>query len=252
MVITSGVQHMSKVIMVDDLIKKMKNFKSQKDVADFIKKYRSVDYLPMIMMNYADELISKNKYDTACLIFLELAENKYIGYIYDDVTLWLRLGEYYINNNEIEKGKAYLIKLCDEVENYEEALEFRELTTEWQKLKPYIVNEIKPSVVSAENVDNDETMTDDELIELFLEEMASGGIHAYLSNYGHLLEKTLEIAKSKGKLVTVELLELIKTKYFGGEMPKNIETIEDLIDENGWWFEEEYDQYYYDIEKELC
>ena len=47
---------MSKVVMLDDLMEQMRNFKSQKDVAKFIKKYRSVDYLPMIMMNYADEL----------------------------------------------------------------------------------------------------------------------------------------------------------------------------------------------------
>lgn len=243
---------MSKVVMLDDLMEQMRNFKSQKDVAKFIKKYRSVDYLPMIMMNYADKLISKNKYDTACLIYLEMAENKHLGYIYDEVTLWFRLGEYYINNNEIEKGKAYLIKLCDEISNYEESLEFRDLTADWQKLKPYVVNEIKPSVVSAENAGNDETMTDDELIELFLEEMASGGIHAYLTNYGHRLEETLAVAKRREKPVTVELLELIKTKYFNGEMPKNIETIENIIDKNDWWFEEEYDQYYYDIEKELC
>ena len=162
------------------------------------------------------------------------------------------MGEYYINNNEIEKGKAYLIKLCDEISNYEESLEFRDLTADWQKLKPYVVNEIKPSVVSAENAENDETMTDDELVELFLEEMASGGIHAYLTNYGHRLEETLAVAKRREKPVTVELLELIKTKYFNGEMPKNIEAIENIIDKNDWWFEEEYDQYYYDIEKELC
>ena len=41
------------------------------------------------------------------LIYLEMAENKHLKYIYDDVTLWFRLGEYYINNKEIEKGKAY-------------------------------------------------------------------------------------------------------------------------------------------------
>ncbi|MBP3677192.1 MAG: hypothetical protein J6I97_02485 [Agathobacter sp.] len=52
--------------------------------------------------------------------------------------------------------------------------------------------------------------------------------------------------------MTVELLELIKTKYFNGDMPKEIETIEDIVIKNDWWFEEEYDQYYYEIEKELC
>ena len=76
---------MSKVVMYDDLIEQMNNFKSQKDVAKFIKKYRALDSLPMVMMNYADELKAKSKYDTAILIYLEMAENKHLKYIYDDV-----------------------------------------------------------------------------------------------------------------------------------------------------------------------
>ena len=243
---------MAKIIMVDDLMEQMDNFKTQKDVARFIKKYKSVEYLPMIMMNYADELRNKGKCDIANLIYLEVFENKHLKYIYDEVTLYLRLGEYYINNGEIEKGKSYLISLCDEVDNYEEAIEFRELTADWQKLKPYVVDEIKPSLVTMNDTDEDEFVPDDELLELFLEEMASGGIHAYLMSYGHLFERTLEMANAKGKIVTVELLELIKEKYFKGNMPKKLSTIENLIDKNDWWFEEEYDKYYYEIEKELC
>ena len=243
---------MAKVIMVDDLMEQMDNFKSQNDVAKFIKKYKSVEYLPMIMMNYADELRNKGKYDIANLIYLEIVENKHLKYIYDEVTLYLRLGEYYMNNGEVEKGKSYLISLCDEVDNYEEAIEFRELTAEWQKLKPYVVDEIKPSLVTMNDTDEDEFVPDDELLDLFLSEMASGGIHAYLTNYGYLLERTLEMARSKEKTVTVELLELIKTKYFKGDIPQKLTTIENIIDKNDWWFEEEYDQYYYQIEKELC
>lgn len=238
--------------MIDDLMEQMSNFKNQNDVAKFIKKYSTVDYLPMIMMNYADELITKNRYDTAILMYLEMAENKHLEYIYDDVTLWFRLGEYYINNGEIEKGKSYLIKLCDEISNYDESLEFRGLTADWQKLKPYVVDKIKPSIVTTEDSEDDESLTDDELLELFLEEMASGGIHAYLTGYGHRLEETLMAAKHREKPVTVEFLELIKTKYFKGKMPKKIETIENIIYKNDWWFEEEYDQYYCEIEKELC
>ena len=239
---------MSKNIMVDDLIEQMNNFKSQKDVAKFIEKYKSVEYLPMIMMYYADELRNKSKNNIAILMYLEMAENKHLKYIYDDVTLYLRLGEYYINKGEIEKGKSYLIKLCDEVENYEEAIGFRELTADWEMLKPYVVDEIKPSLV----VGKDEIVADDDLLELFLEEMASGGIHAYLTSYGHLLERTLKMAKSREKLATAKLLELIKIKYFNGKIPKKLTKIENIIDKNDWWFEEEYDQYYYEIEKELC
>ena len=243
---------MAKIIMVDDLMEQMDNFESQKDVAKFIQKYKSVEYLPMIMMNYADELRSKGKYDIADLMYLEMADNKHLKYIYDEVTLYLRLAEYYINNSEIEKGKSYLIMLCDEIDNYEEAIEFRELSAEWQKLKHYVVDEIKPSLVTMNDTDEDELVPDNELLELLLSEMGSGGIHAYLTSYGHLVERTLEMARSKEKSFTVELLELIQTKYFNGKMPKKLSTIENIIDKNDWWFEEEFDQYYYEIEKELC
>lgn len=243
---------MAKIVMVDELMEQMNEFKRQDNVAKFIKKYRNLDYLAMIMINYAEELISKNKYDTACLIYLEIDGNKNLKYISDEVTLWFRLGEYYIRKGEIEKGKSYLIKLCNEVENYEESFGFRELTDEWQKLKPYVVNEIKPSLIINADTEDDETMTDDALLELFLEEMGSGGLHAYLTYYGHRLEETLDAAKRKEKKVTVELLELIKTQYFKGKMPTKVETIENIILKNDWWFEEEDDKYYYEIEKELC
>lgn len=243
---------MAKIIAVDDLMEQMNDFASRKDVAKFIRKYKSVDYLDMIMINYAEELIVKNKYDTAYLIYLEIVENKNLKYISDEVTLWFRLGEYYINKGDVEKGKSYLIKLCNEVENYEESLGFRELTAEWQKLKSYVIDEIKPSLITIKDTKDDEPMTEDELLELFLEEMASGGVHAYLTCYGHRLEETLAAAKHKEKYITVELLELIKTKYFKGKMPKKVETIENIILKNDWWFEEEFENYYYEIEKELC
>ena len=73
---------MAKIIMIEDLLAQMDGFVTQKDVAKFIKKYKSADYLGMIMINYAEELITKNKYDIACLIYLEIDENKYLKYIY--------------------------------------------------------------------------------------------------------------------------------------------------------------------------
>ncbi len=82
--------------------------------------------------------------------------------------------------------------------------------------------------------------------------MASGGIYSYLTNYGNRLDETLLVTKSNEMPVTIELLELIKTKYFKNKMPKKLDGIQDLIYENYWWFEDEYDKYYYKIEKELC
>ncbi len=97
-----------------------------------------------------------------------MAKNKHLKYIYDDVTLWFRLGEYYINNGEIEKGTEYLIRICDEIDNYEELFEFRGLTADWQKLKPFVISEIKPSLVTMNDSAEDEIMDGDELLELFL------------------------------------------------------------------------------------
>lgn len=241
---------MAKIIMVDDLMQQMDSFSSQKDVAKFIKKYRKDMHLEMIMVNYAEELIKNKKYDTAILIFLEMIQNKYIKYISDEVTVWFRLGEYYINNGEIEKAKEFLIRICNNYENYEESFEFRGLTSAWEKVKHYVENDVKPSISINNDLQDDEPMTDTELLDLFIGEMASGGIHAYLTNYGNRLEETLAAAKRNNKPLTVELLELIKTKYFNGEMPNKIEAIENKIFDNDWWFEEEYDEYYYKIELE--
>ena len=45
---------MDKIIMVDDLMEQMDDFKNQKDVSKFINKYKSADYLGTIMINYAE------------------------------------------------------------------------------------------------------------------------------------------------------------------------------------------------------
>ena len=241
---------MENIIEYDVLTEEMRKFKTQEDVAEFIKKYKKTMNLPMIMMEYAGELMNQNEYDKAMLMYLEMDKNKKLEYIYDDVTLWFRLGEYYINNGDIEKGIVYLKKICNEISNYEESFEFRGLTADWEKLKPYVGDKIKPSLVMEE--DDDKPIVDGELLELLLEELGSGGLHSYLTYYGDRLEETLEAAKRKNKSKTVELLELIKTKYFKGQMPKDVQIIEDIIMENDWWFEEEDEEYYDDIEDELC
>lgn len=242
---------MTKIVNTDDILEKMNNFSSQKDAEKFIKKYKKLPFIEAIMVNYAEELIAKNHYDTAILIYLELVQNKYLKDLIDEIYVWFRLGEYYINNNDIEKGKEYLIKLCDNYENYEESFEFRDLTFDWKRIKAYVEDDIKPSISFNNTTQNNTPMTDNELLELFIEEMASGGIHAYLTNYGHRLESTLAAAQKADKPITAELLKLLKNKYFNGKMPENIETIENTILKNDWWFEEEYDEYYCKIEQEL-
>ena len=46
----------------------------------------------------------------------------------DEVTAWLRKAQHYFDKGKIDKGKQYLIRLCNEYENYEESFEFRGLT----------------------------------------------------------------------------------------------------------------------------
>lgn len=246
---------MYKMFLSDKLIEEMRAFKSQKDVEKFIKKNRSIEHLPMALMDYAAELWSNNNYESAMMIYMEMDGNKHLPYVYDDVTLGLRLGKYYIENGEIEKGKTYLLNICNEYSNYEESFSFRELTDEWLKVKPYVADQIPASLITmgdeAEAIDN-ASMTDDELLELLLEEIGSGGVHSYLTSYGHRLEETLAAAEHNGKTITVEFLKMIKTKYFGGKMPEKLEKINEIIFENDWWFEEEFDQYYSHIEDELA
>lgn len=54
----------------------------------------------------------------------------------DMVSRWLLTAQYYIENGDEDLGAEYLIKLCTEtVDNYEEAIGFRELTPVWEQYK---------------------------------------------------------------------------------------------------------------------
>lgn len=74
--------------------------------------------------------------------------HKHFKYIADELTVYLRMAEYYIESGETEKGIEYLIKLCTEtVSNYEESIGFRELTAVWEKYKHLVEGKVPPSKV---------------------------------------------------------------------------------------------------------
>lgn len=74
--------------------------------------------------------------------------HKHFKYIADELTVYLRMAEYYIESGETEKGIEYLIKLCTEtVDNYEESIGFRELTAVWEKYKHLVDGKVPPSKV---------------------------------------------------------------------------------------------------------
>ncbi len=65
----------------------------------------------------------------------------------DQVTLCLRLAEYYIESNDRERGIAYLTRLCTQtVDNYEKAIENRGLTKVWLKYCSLVEGEVPRTV----------------------------------------------------------------------------------------------------------
>lgn len=108
------------------------------------KKYFGTgDYL----INLAEEVYYPKGDYLAGLSIIKVV-HKHFKNIADELTIYLRMAEYYIENGETEKGMEYLIKLCTEtVDNYEESIEFRELTSVWEKYKHLVEGKVPPSIV---------------------------------------------------------------------------------------------------------
>ncbi len=59
---------------------------------------------------------------------------------------FMTLAEKYVNEERLEEAKACLILLCESCDNYEESIEFNELTEKWQKYRYLVENLVPPSV----------------------------------------------------------------------------------------------------------
>lgn len=49
-----------KIIRTEDIIKVLDNIKTEKDADKFFKKYRKLQYIDIMAMNYAEELVKNH------------------------------------------------------------------------------------------------------------------------------------------------------------------------------------------------
>lgn len=148
------------IIDVNDIIMGLNSITSEKELSNFFKKYRKVQYLDIIIVNYAEELINISDYEKGIMIIKGIYESKYINHISDDITVYIILAQYYIENGDIEKGKKFLINIANQtVDNYEESLDFRGWLDTWNKYKHLVKDEINEPIFLTDN----EILSDDEL-----------------------------------------------------------------------------------------
>ena len=238
-----------KIVNVEDILKDLNNIHSEKELSKFLKKYRKVQYIDIIVVNYAEELIKGSDYDKGVMIIKGIYESKYLDYISDEITVYIILAQYYIENGEDEKGEEFLRKIANETsDNYEESLEFRGWLDVWNKYKYRVEGGIRKS----QSIDNDnEVLTDDELLRLLLEEVHSGGYSSYLSYNSEHFERTLEIAKERKMNALVQQLERIKSKFPNAAIPKDSSIIDTVLEENSSYFDEEDELFYSSIYSEF-
>ncbi len=126
--------------------------KLNKQLQKNAKNYRNIMYVFDLFIQQGEELIKNGEKEGGFAYFL--AFEKYIEKdaecIADTVTLYLRLAEFYFENGNLEKGIFYLTKLCTETtSNYEESIEFRELTDIWEKYKHLVAGKVPESKITS-------------------------------------------------------------------------------------------------------
>ncbi|MDE5604893.1 MAG: hypothetical protein K2I73_04840 [Eubacterium sp.] len=238
-----------KIVNVEDILKDLNSIHSEKELAKFLKKYRKVQYIDIVVVNYAEELIKGADYNKGVMIIKGIYESKYLEYISDEITVYMILAQYYIENGEEENGKEFLKKIANETsDNYEEFLEFRGWIDVWNKYK----DKVKDSIRESKSINNNaECITDDELLCLLLEEVHSGGYSSYLSYNSAYFECTLEIAKKRKMNALVQQLERIKAKFPNSAIPKDSSAIDAVLEKNSSYFDEEDELFYSSIYAEF-
>lgn len=144
--LTKTLENIKECFLLDRDIKKL-NYELQY----IAKKYCNVKYAFDFFVKYGTELIEAG--EKACGMAYFLAIEEYFQEEYDGtadtVYLYLRLAEYYLENNNTDKGVFYLTKLCTETtSNYEESIEFRELTDIWEKYKHFVAGKVPESKIT--------------------------------------------------------------------------------------------------------
>ncbi len=143
-------------INIDNFIKDISDIKQrytdtqklsvlQKDLYTFSKKYCKVYAVSDYLLNIGEEHIANGDYE-AGISYIK-AVDKHFKYVGNETTLYLRMAEHYIENEDISKGSKYLVKLCtDTVDNYEESIAFNELTHVWNKYKHLVIGKVPKSI----------------------------------------------------------------------------------------------------------
>lgn len=108
------------------------------------KEYRDFVGAGDYLLSLGEEYISNNDY-LAGITYIKFVD-EYYGFVANTTLLNLRMAEYYIENNQTEKGIQHLINLCTEVSNYEESIEFNELTAVWEKYKHLVKDKVPVSI----------------------------------------------------------------------------------------------------------
>lgn len=227
-----------KLINIENTIKDLDNVTNEKELSRFFKKYRKVQFIDVMLVNYAENLIKGNDYQKGIMIIKCIYESKYFDFISDDVTVYILLARHYIENGDIEKGKQFLIKTANETtDNYEESLKFRGYLDVFNKYKPLVEDKIKKSL----STDTEEELSDNDLLELLLQEVHSGGYESYLSNYSKYFDRTLKLAKKRKMTLLAKQLERIKSKFPNNAVHDNAV---DVIENNGLNFDSEDELFY--------
>lgn len=189
----------------------------------------------------------------------------------DMVSRWLLTAQYHIENGEEALGVEYLIKLCTEtVDNYEEAIGFRELTPVWEKYKHMVAGKVPPSLafhtvkalppekcamqigeILASGEDLLENLSAHlgelsgggeclnclnqwERTAFYADELCmevnSGGFGGYLYYHGQNFEEAKQALQTIGAQETLALLERIQGKFPRKKIPKDLDRIQDVLD----------------------
>ncbi len=136
---------MKDFVILDDLLAELEKCHTQKDLDKFIKKHRDVQMIGDLIINAAEDKIKDGEYDTGILYILSAYESKYLN-VYDDVTIYLRLAEYYIENGEYKTFELPAKKYIDYKTLQQEAWktpEDREVEKEMKQLGFSYVKDVK-------------------------------------------------------------------------------------------------------------
>lgn len=115
-----------------------------KNLLILTKEYHNCMGIGDYLLALGEEYISNNDY-LAGITFIKIVD-EYYSFVANTTLLNLRMAEYHIENNEIDIGIEYLFKLCSAVSNYEESIEFNELTAVWEKYKHLVKDKVPASV----------------------------------------------------------------------------------------------------------